>query len=324
MSKERCIGIDLLRGIAAFGIVGCHLSLSPRTVGGDLVTALCNFNVGVFAAVAGFLMCGGKLESGWLVYVRKRARRLLPTYFLWSLIFVLAIAAFDLLFDGGQLNPRYRTVGFWERVVLTGGSSPHLWFLICLFYVQVLLRPFLKIGGAKWKGMVWIVLGGLAIAASVVTDNWFGLYPLRLLAFVMTGYGLGCCYHARLLDFCVKRSQIVWCAAVGVLVAHVMARGLLPGFIKDWIAVGPVLLAFVGVGSRNVLMTKVSAILGATSMGVYLIHPLVTRGLSVIVARFAQSPYTAWVVLCDWVLAWMITFLTAFVLVRVPIVKRFI
>lgn len=324
MSKDRCIGIDLLRGIAAFGIIGCHLSLSPRTVGGDLVTALCNFNVGVFAAVAGFLMYGGKLESDWLAYVKKRAKRLLPTYMLWSVVFVLAIAVFDLLFDGGQLNPRYRTLGFWGRVVLTGGSSPHLWFLVCLFYVQVLLRPFLKVGNAKWNGVVWIMVGGFMIAASVASDNWFGLYPLRLLAFLMTGYGLGCCYHAGLLDFCVKRSQITWYAAVGILVVHVIARGVVPGFIRDWIAVGPVLLAFVCVGSRNVLVTRAAAILGATSMGVYLIHPLVTRGLSAVVVRFAESPYTAQVVLFEWILAWMVSFLVALVLGRMPIVKRFI
>ena len=37
----RYIGLDVLRGIAAFGIVGCHLCLSARTDGGNLVTALC-------------------------------------------------------------------------------------------------------------------------------------------------------------------------------------------------------------------------------------------------------------------------------------------
>ena len=58
----RFISLDLLRGIAAFGIVGCHLSLSPRTEGGVLVTSLCDFNVGLFAALAGFLMSGVK---GW-------------------------------------------------------------------------------------------------------------------------------------------------------------------------------------------------------------------------------------------------------------------
>lgn len=51
----RLIGLDFLRGIAAFGIFGCHLSLSPRTAGGGWATCLCDFNVGVFAVIAGLL-----------------------------------------------------------------------------------------------------------------------------------------------------------------------------------------------------------------------------------------------------------------------------
>ena len=124
----RIAGIDLLRGVAAFGIVGCHLSLAPRTADGELVTALCDFNVGLFAAVAGFLMCGGKRGS-WLEYVGKRAKRLLPTYFFWSVAFIVATSAFDLLLDGGHLNPKYGTVSFWGKVIFAGDAATHLWFL---------------------------------------------------------------------------------------------------------------------------------------------------------------------------------------------------
>lgn len=52
----RFTNLDLLCGIVAFGIVGCHLSLSPRIEGRELVTSLCGFNVGLFAALAGFLI----------------------------------------------------------------------------------------------------------------------------------------------------------------------------------------------------------------------------------------------------------------------------
>ena len=101
--------------------------------------ALCDFNVGLFAAVSGFLMCGSKGGDGWLEYVGKRARRLLPTYFFWSAVFILATVTFDLLLDGGRLNPKYGTWTFWGKVVFAGDASTHLWFLACLFYVQVLL-----------------------------------------------------------------------------------------------------------------------------------------------------------------------------------------
>lgn len=320
----RYVGLDLLRGIAALGIVGCHLCLSPRTDGGNLVTALCDFNVGVFAAVAGFLMRGGRSEEGWLSYVSKRAKRLLPTYFLWSLVFVLATVSFDLLIDGGQLNPRFGTVPFWARVVFRGDASTHLWFLVCLFYAQVVLwRSFRGCCGMRC-GVMWFVLGGITIVGSVMVDDWLGRYPLRLVAFLMTGYGLSCCLSKEGIEFFKRRKAMVWCIAIVALVAHVMSRGIAPGFIRDWFAVVPVLMAFVVLDARSERISKIAAFLGATSMGVYLVHPLITRGLSVAVTRLVQPPYSAQIVLLEWVVAWTLSMAAAYVLVRLPVVKRFV
>ena len=162
----RLVGIDLLRGIAAFGIVGCHLSLAPRTECGNLVTVLCDFNVGLFAAVAGFLMCGGGNGGSWLEYVGKRARRLLPTYFFWSAVFILATSTFDLLLDGGHLNPKYGTVSYWGKVIFAGDAATHLWFLVCLFYAQVALRQIFACCGGKWHGLMWVGLGGVLVCGS--------------------------------------------------------------------------------------------------------------------------------------------------------------
>lgn len=319
-------GIDLLRGIAAFGIVGCHLCLSPRTDGGNLVTALCDFNVGVFAAVAGFLMrrSDNTCQIGFVAYVAKRAKRLLPTYFFWSLVFVLATVSFDLLLDGGRLNPKYGNVPFWARVVFGGDASTHLWFLVCLFYAQVVLWRCFVSCCSRWSGVMYVALGGIAVVGSVTMDNWFGRYPLRLVGFLMTGYGLACCLREGMLDFFKRRKIMVWCIAGGVLVAHVMSRGIAPGFIRDWFAVVPVLMAFVVLDARSERFAKIAAFLGATSMGVYLIHPLITRGLSVVVARLVQPPYSAQVVLADWVVAWVLSIAATYLLGRMPYVRRFI
>lgn len=325
-------GIDLLRGIAAFGIVGCHLGLSSRTEGGNLVTALCDFNVGVFAAVAGFLMCRGDKtgQAGLVAYIAKRAKRMLPAYFFWSLVFVLATAAFDLILDGGHLNPRYYTMAFWWRVVFEGGSAAHLWFLACLFYAQVVLWRCFSGCCSIWSGVMWIALGGVAIVGSVMMGGWFGRYPLRLVAFLMTGYGLACCLRGGVLDWLVRHRWIVWCLALAALVAHVVFRQcnttcfLASGFIRDYLAVMPVLLAFVTLDFRSERMVKIAASLGATSMGVYLVHPLITRGLSVVVTRLAQPPYSAQIVLSEWVVAWALSLSAAYVLGRLPVVKRFV
>lgn len=323
-SGMRIAGIDLLRGVAAFGIVGCHLSLAPRTAGGELVTALCDFNVGLFAAVAGFLMCGGSGGGSWLEYLRKRARRLLPTYFVWSLVFIMATIAFDLLLDGGHLNPKYGTAGFWGRVVFVGDAATHLWFLACLFYAQAILHGAFRSCADKWHGLMWIGLGGVAICMSVLLSDWFGKYPLRLIAFLMTGYGFGCCLQGGMFDVCKRHNGMFWCVAISALVLHVLLRGFVPGFIRDWFAVGPVMLAFIGCGFKSERWVKVAVLLGATSLGVYLVHPLITRGLSVAVVRFWPSPYSAAVVLGEWVLAWCISFAFVNLLRRMPVAERFV
>ena len=53
-----------------------------------------------------------------------------------------------------------------------------------------------------------------------------------------------------------------------------------------------------------------------------MVHPLVTRALSVVAGRLVQPPFSAWVVLGDWVLAWGISLVAAAVMGRVPGVRR--
>ena len=58
------------------------------------------------------------------------------------------------------------------------------------------------------------------------------------------------------------------------------------------------------------------------ALGVYLVHPLVTRALAVVVSRVVQPPFSAWVVLGDWVLAWGLSLVAAAVMGRVPWLRR--
>ena len=159
-------GLNLLRGIAAFGIVGCHLSLCPRTTGGEYATSLCDFNVGLFAAISGFLM--PQTNSGFR-YVTKRASRIIPVYLVWSVIYVVVTAIFDLVLDGGSLDARYYNLSNWMRVVFWGNAATHLWFLICLLYCQVLLY-YANIGLCKIFGNArGVVLWGLSILSLIVS-----------------------------------------------------------------------------------------------------------------------------------------------------------
>ena len=61
---------------------------------------------------------------------------------------------------------------------------------------------------------------------------------------------------------------------------------------------------------------------GATRLGFHLVHSLVTRALSVVVGQLVQPPFSVWVVLGDWVLAWGLSLVAAAVMGRVPGLRR--
>lgn len=316
----RLASFDILRGIAAFGIVGCHLSLAPRTEGGALVTALCDFNVGVFAALAGFLMGG---VEDWGRYVKKRVTRLLPTHLFWSVVFLGFTVIFDLLLDGGSVNPRYFTGEFWVAVLFKGGSAAHLWFLVSLLYAQVLMAGVFGLFNRAWNGVLWIMIGAALLGCAVRIGGWYGMYPLRLLAFLVTGQGLRLLVMPN-LDRVKSHSGLVLTVAAVALGLHIALRDVVVGFYRDWFAALPVLIGVASIEVKSNRLGKIAAVLGGTSMGVYLVHPLITRGLSVVVTRQFAAPYSASVVLGEWVVAWAVSLLAAVLMLRMPIVKKFV
>ena len=105
---------------------------------------------------------------------------------------------------------------------------------------------------------------------------------------------------------------------------HIALRGVVPGFYRDWVAVFPVLVGVANVEVKSIRIGKIAAVLGATSMGVYLVHPLVTRGLSFWVTRQVAAPYSASVVIGEWVVAWGISMVGAVLMLRMPVIKRFV
>ena len=84
------------------------------------------------------------------------------------------------------------------------------------------------------------------------------------------------------------------------------------------------LVGVANVEVKSIRIGKIAAVLGATSMGVYLVHPLVTRGLSFLVTRQVAMPYSASVVIGEWVVAWGISMVGAVLMLRIPVMRRFV
>ena len=317
---SRRVEFDLLRGIAAFGIVGCHLLLSPRTASASALTSFCDLNVGVFGALAGFMMFG-RTSGGWLEYSWKRTRRILPVYVFWSLIFLCSSAMFQICLEGG-INPRYGDPHWWPSVIFWGGASCHLWFLACLLYSQVIVRGLVCV----FKGLaahaicgICIVLGLGLILMSVTQDNWWGKYPIRLLAFVITGYGLGALHS----DGLIQSNLLAFSLILGALFFHYFIWGSAPDFLNDWVTASGIVLGFAMLRVTG-SFGRIAEVAGRTSMGVYLIHPLYTAVGGVLIRRLFAQPYGLLPILVDWVLAWLLAFLTGVLILRLSRLKRFV
>ena len=126
------------------------------------------------------------------------------------------------------------------------------------------------------------------------------------------------------LEVLRRQLLLLLAAAAAALVLHVILRDDVPGFYRDWLFVGPVLIAFSALDFKRERVTRMVTFLGATSMGVYLVHPLFTRALSVVVAKCMPTPCSALVVLSEWFLAWLFSLAVASILLRIPVARRFV
>ncbi len=226
--KKHLYGIDLLRGIAAFGIVGCHLILSPRTTMGSGITYFCDMNVAVFGVIAGYFT-HASTAMGARGDISRRLKRLLPVYVIWTVIFLIAsfvfkVAAHDSL-------SQYTNPSFWLNAAFFGGSSTHLWFIAVLVYTQVFALTLLHIKVPR--GIDWL-LGFIGIALSVSLSNWWGYYFFRLFGFVWLGIA------ARGISWGGwKAYGILTCFA---LLAHIGLSGIVPGFLRDMLVALPLVM----------------------------------------------------------------------------------
>lgn len=321
LSMRRLESINLLRGIAAFGIVGCHLQLAPMSDSGMFVRQLCDMNVGLFAALSGFLMWPGVTKGVWFDYAKKRSMRILPTYFVWTLVYVLFGFAFDFCVRHG-VNPKWSSPSFVLSVFLKGNASCHLWFLICLLYAQLIVAAFVRTTGAvkpRIFGVCCLVLSFVIIVClNIQFGNFYLYYPARLLAFLLGGVGVRCLVGEEIATN--ARRSCLWfaLAAMGIVIHYQV--GALHHFIRDWVVAMPLLMAFVYLPMRE---SRVVRLAGEISMGVFLVHPILAAGLALVVKRFFAAPFGAGVVCADWVICWGAAIAIAILAIRVPVLKRF-
>lgn len=316
-------GVDWLRGIAAFGIVGCHLALIPMNDSCWRIHDLCDMNVGLFAALSGFLMWKPEGLGGLTNYVKKRCSRLLPVYLVWTLVFMAFGFVFDIFIRHG-INEKWLYWSFYPKVLLGGQISAHLWFLICLLYVQIIVAAFASIFNKIGRRGLLAVGFSISVVSSYYMNIWLFGYPVRMLGFVLTGYAL-----RRMIGQGHNSSRqrfLLWlCLTLVIAVLHYYIRPCyVPVFVKDWCLIIPLMMTFVSMPKiASEKLSRIGLLLGETSMGVYLVHPIITAGLCLAVKRVFQSPYNAFIFLADLICSYLIALVISVVLNRMSLVARF-
>lgn len=288
--------IQLLRGIAVLLVVMFHLSI-PGFSSGFL-------GVDVFFVVSGFLMAVLYKGEGYGIYLTRRARRLLPAYFVTIITTVIGAYFFTTQNELNQVitQSQFATVflsnvGFWLQNSYFNKAefNPllHLWSLgVEIQFYVIVPALFLCIQRVRHIPVLLTLLSIFMCFAvlQISPKTSFFMMPLRLWEFM-----IGFCAARYLTDTgTVKVNHYTWLGVVGLLTilfipfipiegdGNSITSGH-PGLIAFLISVCTALVLVCGTPSRLIesAIGKVLITLGNYSYSVYLAHfPIIVIYLS--------------------------------------------
>lgn len=294
MANEKRNGLTLLKGLAAFGIVGCHLFLAPMTESAERLLHFCDLNVALFGGVSGFLLAASferhSKDSLWALIVR-RFRRIVPVYAVWTMVFLIASIITSVVLRHEGIPARYYTATFWFSAVFGGGSSTHLWYLAFLFWWSLVLLSIWRSIRLTRAGLTMLLVSSATLVYCVLNDGMSTAYSWRLMIFMAQGASLYL-WRSQLRRLPVA---ILLAVVAGALVLHLVMP--VHRFVRDWVVTLAVVPLFAREGWKT---NRFVETLGANSLGVYLVHPLLTMASSLACFRMFGRPIGVGVLLADW------------------------
>lgn len=132
----RNVGLDLLKMVAIFSVIVIHLPLVDADAKATVLRYL-PYGTACFALLAGWFMFGivssSEEMSSFKEWVRKRCKRLLLPYVVWTVIHLSL--TFGLAIIKGEFA--WPTALDWYHFAFCGYGATQLWFVISLFYAQM-------------------------------------------------------------------------------------------------------------------------------------------------------------------------------------------
>ena len=301
-------GFDWLRGISILLIISVHLSIRTAPSWSRISFIGSQTCVELFAATSGFLLAvlldKSPREKSIANLIVHRARRLLPSFLVWTLVYLAALSLLDRAFG---IPPGYLAglnSSFFVKALIRGAAEIHLWFVPSLFVASAGLVVADRLLWAPLRSQWVYLVGGAVIGlAGNCVGSHFASHDVRLLGWAM--FGLGLSRIVRGADASAALRRIRKCAAVAIvptLTLCVLAQGSPLWHLADFVVASMFLLAL---SSPSIPSSCIASFLSRTSLDVYYFHLLASRTLSVAIRAKRLEPLDMSGSLCLWISVWL-------------------
>ncbi len=354
MTKEKIGYIEWLRVLAAFSVVGIHITMtqpnnfSVAEIGRSNYMVLTSVYAMVQWAVPVFLMITGNLllHSNTLSWgkVRKMIGRMSFVLLIFGCSFALIEQVFNEKTIGLEILPRALLLTLEQK------SWSHLWYLYVLIGIYFIIIPIKKFVDNSSYKEVCLITGILVIGNFIVptinmafnTDIVSFMILTQYVAYIFLGYIIGGLPEdtgesklKKMLNSLSNRGVLfgLWCAAATIKIVIQCLTVLNTGegvvlFLDDklftLIQALTVYCLFKKYNGKP--LGRISKCISSCSFGIYLIHPvfinLLYKAMNITPTNFPGG------VVCGIILLWAVVFLfswgTTWVMKKMPVFSRII
>lgn len=208
INRERKNVIDILKGIGIFLMVFDHVGW-----GSVIHTYIQSFHMPLFFIVSGYLWH----EKPLTICVKKRIQKLLVPYILYGLFYLIPWKLWN---QFGLVYSDYResilAVLFFPNNNVGMSMVSPLWFLICMFWTDILYSLVNKIVNRKW--IKCIVIAIIAIIGTFFSSLDLSMLPLSIepVATALVFYFVGDCLKERseLVNLTLRNTSLLFIVSV--------------------------------------------------------------------------------------------------------------
>jgi surface polysaccharide O-acyltransferase-like enzyme len=336
--------IDVARIAAIVAVIAIHVVSSLVTSRahpqswwfGNVIESAARWSVPLFVMISGALLLHSDLADDPARFYRRRLARILPPLVVWTGVYLLY---------GHFTADNPRTLSEAVAYVVAGRPYFHLYFLYLiagLYLVAPFLRPLVAPSTGRVLGLAVLVFLALGIADALALA-WKGIGGVnaatRFVPYI--GYFLAGAWLVRVAP--TRRRVYVSLAAVAVgIAATAVGVDLLADrfglgkarYLYEYLSVTtvPVSLGIFALFSWSApsmerLATRIPgralSIVAASTLGIYVIHPLVKSGLGMLGLR-ARAFFVPLAVPVSVLAIFVVSLLIVLVLQRVPLIRRIV